>query len=188
MTPAHATEHGKRSSAQQRRTLLAAGTAGLLGLGLFGCTSASLVAKPERPYWSGRLALQIEEESAQSFSALFELEGSEDQGELILLSPLGNTLGKLKWSAFGATLQTGQQQQASHSLDALLTPVTGEAIPIKAIFDWDGFSLPRGEPNIPLVGRRSLVAWLWRVPKCCPLDLSRGVFGVAPHAHSVIIF
>ena len=78
----------------------------------------------------------MEEESAQSFSALFELEGSEDQGELILLSPLGNTLGKLKWSAEGATLQTGQQQQASHSLDALLTQVTGEAIPIKAIFDW----------------------------------------------------
>ena len=67
---------------------------------------------------------------------MFELEGSEDQGELILLSPLGNTLGKLKWSSEGATLQTGQQQQASHSLDALLTQVTGEAIPIKAIFDW----------------------------------------------------
>lgn len=92
--------------------------------------------KPEQSYWSGRLALQIEEESAQSFSALFELEGSEDQGELILLSPLGNTLGKLKWSSEGATLQTGQQQQTSHSLDALLTLVTGEAIPIKAIFDW----------------------------------------------------
>lgn len=136
MTPAHATEHAKRSSAQQRRRYLVTGAASLLGLSLFGCTSASLVAKPERPYWSGRLALQTEEESAQSFSALFELEGSEDQGELILLSPLGNTLGKLKWSAEGATLQTGQQQRASHSLDALLTQVTGEAIPIKAIFDW----------------------------------------------------
>lgn len=136
MTPSHATEHGKRSSAQQRRRHLVTGAASLLGLTLFGCTSPTLVVKPAQSYWSGRLALQIEEESAQSFSALFELEGSEDQGELILLSPLGNTLGKLKWSAEGATLQTGQQQQTSHSLDALLTLVTGEAIPIKAIFDW----------------------------------------------------
>jgi len=136
LTPAHATEHAKRSSAQQRRRYLVTGAASLLGLSLFGCTSPTLVVKPAQSYWSGRLALQTEEESAQSFSALFELEGSEDQGELILLSPLGNTLGKLKWSAEGATLQTGQQQQASHSLDALLTQVTGEAIPIKAIFDW----------------------------------------------------
>ena len=136
MTPAHATEHGKRSSAQQRRRHLVTGAASLLGLTLFGCTSPTLVVKPEQSYWSGRLALQTEEESAQSFSALFELEGSEDQGELILLSPLGNTLGKLKWSSEGATLQTGQQQQTSHSLDALLAQVTGEAIPIKAIFDW----------------------------------------------------
>ena len=136
MTPSHATEHGKRSSAQQRRRHLVTGAASLLGLTLFGCTSPTLVVKPAQSYWSGRLALQIEEESAQSFSALFELEGSEDQGELILLSPLGNTLGKLKWSSDGATLQTGQQQQTSHSLDALLTQVTGEAIPIKAIFDW----------------------------------------------------
>ena len=136
MTPAHATAYSKRSSAQQRRSYLITGAASLLGLSLFGCTSATLVAKPEQPYWSGRLALQIEEESAQSFSALFELEGSEDQGELILLSPLGNTLGKLKWSSEGATLQAGQQQQTSHSLDALLAQVTGEAIPIKAIFDW----------------------------------------------------
>lgn len=136
MTPAHATEHGKRSSAQQRRRHLVTGAASLLGLTLFGCTSPTLVVKPAQSYWSGRLALQIEEESAQSFSALFELEGSEDQGELILLSPLGNTLGKLKWSAEGATLQTGQRQQTSHSLDALLIQVTGEAIPIKAIFDW----------------------------------------------------
>ncbi len=136
MTPAHATASGKRSSAQQRRRYLITGAASLLGLSLFGCTSPTLVVKPEQSYWSGRLALQIEEESAQSFSALFELEGSEDQGELILLSPLGNTLGKLKWSSEGATLQTGQQQQTSHSLDALLAQVTGEAIPIKAIFDW----------------------------------------------------
>ena len=136
MTPAHATEHGKRSSAQQRRRHLVTGAASLLGLTLFGCTSPTLVVKPEQSYWSGRLALQIEEESAQSFSALFELEGSEDQGELILLSPIGNTLGKLKWSSEGATLQAGQQQQTSHSLDALLAQVTGEAIPIKAIFDW----------------------------------------------------
>ncbi len=136
MTPSHATVHGKRSSAQQRRRHLVTGAASLLGLTLFGCTSPTLVVKPAQSYWSGRLALQIEEESAQSFSALFELEGSEYQGELILLSPLGNTLGKLKWSSDGATLQTGQQQQTSHSLDALLTQVTGEAIPIKAIFDW----------------------------------------------------
>lgn len=136
MIPSCSTEHGKHLQAQQRRLYLAASAASLLGLSLTGCTSPALITKPEQPYWSGRLALQVEEESAQSFSALFELEGSEEQGELILLSPIGNTLGKLHWSAEGATLQTGQQQQTSHSLDALLTQIAGTALPIKAIFQW----------------------------------------------------
>lgn len=120
----------------QRRQCLAAGMAGVLALTISGCSSPALVTRPQQSSWSGRIALQVEEELAQSFSALFELEGSEEQGELVLLSPLGNTLGKLQWTAEHATLQTGQQQQTSHSLDALLAQVTGEAFPVKAIFNW----------------------------------------------------
>jgi outer membrane lipoprotein LolB len=67
---------------------------------------------------------------------MFELEGSEDQGELTLMTPLGSTLGKLHWTTETATLHTGQQHQQSDSLDALLVQVTGAALPVKAIFNW----------------------------------------------------
>nr|WP_240456805.1 lipoprotein insertase outer membrane protein LolB [Acidovorax sp. 1608163] len=67
---------------------------------------------------------------------MFELEGEESQGQLTLFSPLGTTLGQLRWDAGTATLQTGQQIQRSDSLDALVLQLTGAALPVKAIFHW----------------------------------------------------
>ncbi|MEI8324124.1 MAG: lipoprotein insertase outer membrane protein LolB [Betaproteobacteria bacterium] len=96
-------------------------------------------AQPQRQApapWSGRLALSIQSEPAQSYTAGFELRGSASQGELQLFSPLGNTLAVLSWTPVTATLRQGAQEQSSDSLEALVLQATGVPIPLKALFDW----------------------------------------------------
>ena len=86
--------------------------------------------------WSGRLALQIQGQAAQSFSALFELQGSAQTGTLVLSSPLGTQLAQLDWRAGRAQLVTARETLTSESLDALLQEATGAPIPIAAVFSW----------------------------------------------------
>jgi outer membrane lipoprotein LolB len=105
---------------------------------LTGC--APLVPSPirtaDQAHWIGRLALQIDEQEAQSFSASFELNGSPSQGELVLFSPLGNVLAHLQWAPGRAVLVAGNDTRTSDSLDALLQQSTGTQLPVAALFDW----------------------------------------------------
>jgi outer membrane lipoprotein LolB len=87
-------------------------------------------------YWRGRLSLRLETPEPSSFYAGFELMGQPHAGELVLTSPLGSTLAKLRWSPEVALLQNGGQTRAFGSLDALATEATGTAIPITALFEW----------------------------------------------------
>ena len=93
-------------------------------------------ALAERTTWSGRLALQVQDQAAQSFSAAFELQGNAQQGELVLISPLGNILAKIDWAPGQARLQTGGQTHESPSLDDLLQQNLGAPIPVLAFFSW----------------------------------------------------
>jgi outer membrane lipoprotein LolB len=105
---------------------------------LTGC--APLVPSPiptaDQAHWIGRLALQIDEQEAQSFSASFELKGSPSKGELVLFSPLGNVLAHLQWAPGRAVLVTGNDTRTSDSLDALLQQSSGTQLPVAALFDW----------------------------------------------------
>jgi outer membrane lipoprotein LolB len=109
---------------------------------LAGCASPPTTTakmRAEQSAWSGRLALQVEEQAgqaAQSFSAAFELQGNAVQGDLTLISPLGNMLARIDWTADRARLQSGGQAQESTSLEMLLAPMTGTALPVRALFDW----------------------------------------------------
>ncbi|MEZ0306818.1 MAG: outer membrane lipoprotein LolB, partial [Ramlibacter sp.] len=104
-----------------------------------GCASPPRATAPaggtDGP-WSGRLALQVEGNQSQSFSAGFELKGSAATGELTLLSPLGGTVAQLAWTPRSATLRNGGQAREFESVDALVVQATGSAIPIAALFDW----------------------------------------------------
>lgn len=88
--------------------------------------------------WSGRLALQLHDDQAedQSFSAAFELQGSERQGQLTLLSPFGAVLAELQWSPQGAQLRQGGQLRESPSLAVLVQDSVGAALPLGALFSW----------------------------------------------------
>jgi len=126
---------------QPSRPVLARWTAWLLAvacaLWLAGCAQPSPTASgAEEDSWSGRLALQVEGQASQSFSALFELRGDARSGGLVLISPLGSRLAQLDWSDGRAQLVSAQETRTSDSLDALLQDVTGTRIPVAALFGW----------------------------------------------------
>ncbi len=93
-------------------------------------------APPGVPVWTGRLALTVEEQASQSFSAGFELKGSAEQGELSLFNPLGGTVAMLAWSPGNATLRANGSTRQFPSLDALAREATGQPLPVGALFDW----------------------------------------------------
>ncbi|GAA3994583.1 hypothetical protein GCM10022279_17710 [Comamonas faecalis] len=121
-----------RAPTQRQRLHLVAG----LTLLLAGCAQPLPAPAPIANYWSGRLALQVQDAPSQSFHAGFELTGQADAGTLTLLNPLGNLLALLRWNASGALLQQGERQERYASLQALTQELTGTALPVAALFDW----------------------------------------------------
>jgi outer membrane lipoprotein LolB len=107
---------------------------------LAGCASTPPSPPPAQVAaagpWSGRLALQVKDKPEQSFSAMFELKGTAQAGELTLTNPLGGTIALLSWSPGNATLRSNGQTRQIESVDALVQHATGSAIPVAALFDW----------------------------------------------------
>jgi outer membrane lipoprotein LolB len=108
---------------------------------LSGCASAppktaEAVSADTGP-WSGRMALQVEDNQSQSFSASFQLKGDARTGELTLFNPLGGTLAELSWAPGAATLRSSSgPAQEFQSVGALVAHATGSALPVAALFDW----------------------------------------------------
>ena len=107
-----------------------------LALMATGCASPRLSTTDANAYWSGRMAIEVLKEPPETLSASFELQGSAQTGEMVLLSPIGTTLAVLKWSVQGAQLTQGQQQIESSNLQSLGTRLTGTELPIAALFEW----------------------------------------------------
>jgi outer membrane lipoprotein LolB len=105
--------------------------------------AGSLVAcaTPPRPtttsaFWSGRMTLQLQSEPPQQWHASFELQGSAEQGELLLLSPIGTTLAKLSWTPGAARLEQGGRTELSDKLSSLSERLGGTPLPVSALFEW----------------------------------------------------
>ncbi len=105
-------------------------------LWLSGCAQTKLANAMDEDAWNGRIALQVEGQASQSFSAVFELHGNAQAGGLVLLTPLGNRVAQLDWADGHAKLQSGQETRTSDSLDTLLQDVTGTRLPVAALFGW----------------------------------------------------
>ena len=108
----------------------------LCALWLAGCAQPMPSTPAEENSWTGRIALQIDGQASQSFSAMFELRGTAQAGGLVLLSPFGNRIAQLDWKDGHAQLVSGQDTRTSDSLDTLLQEVTGTRIPVTALFSW----------------------------------------------------
>jgi outer membrane lipoprotein LolB len=108
----------------------------VLVLLLAGCASPARPSSPAAGFWSGRMGLQIQSQPPQNLSAAFELQGSAERGELLLLSPIGSTLAQLNWTPQSVDLIQGERRWSSNNLDELTTQLTGTALPVPALFDW----------------------------------------------------
>ena len=103
---------------------------------LAGCATPPRKAAPGEQSWTGRLALNVEGQASQSFSAGFELKGAPEAGELTLTNPLGGTLAVLSWSPGKATMQASGKSREFGSLEALAQEATGAPLPVASLFDW----------------------------------------------------
>jgi len=117
----------------RRRALCLAALAGALAA---ACAPIPPAEPTQEDHWSGRLALQVDDPSAPSFFAAFQLHGSAERGKLTLFNPLGNVLARLSWQPGGALLDDGQTRRSSSSLAALTQELTGSTLPIAALFAW----------------------------------------------------
>ena len=109
-----------------------------LGLLLAGCATPQrqAPADPQAQVWTGRIALTVEGNQSQSFSAGFELQGRPETGQLTLFNPLGGTLAVLAWTPGAATLRSSDKVQQFESVEMLAVQATGAPLPITALFDW----------------------------------------------------
>ena len=106
-----------------------------LSLSLAACTTPSIQQRSER-FWSGRLGLQVLSDPPQSYHAGFELQGSAQEGELTLFSPVGSVLARLLWNPRQAVLERGTERWQHASVDQLTRQLTPAPVPIAALFDW----------------------------------------------------
>jgi outer membrane lipoprotein LolB len=118
---------------QRRSCLGALSAAGLWSTLLVGCASTWV---PGARVWSGRLAVTVHDDPVQHLSASFELEGSADTGSMTLLSPLGTTLARVRWSPQGALWQRGSEWENRPTLGELTRELTGTELPVADLFQW----------------------------------------------------
>lgn len=157
------------NAAQLARRWMLAGAVALLA----ACaTPPKPVAAPGEQAWSGRMALTVEGQASQSFSAGFELKGTPEAGELTLTNPLGGTVAVLAWSPGNATLRSNGSTRQFDSLEALAQEATGAPLPVASLFDWlagKPTPVPGWEPDVTQVADGRLRAR--RVDPPPPADL-----------------
>ncbi len=115
----------------QRRAALWCGA-----LFLTACTTTRTLPPQASAHWSGRLALAVQSDPPQQWSAGFELQGSAAQGEMLLFSPIGTNLARLSWTPQMAQLEQGGQTTRSANLPTLMEQLQGTALPVSALFEW----------------------------------------------------
>ncbi len=101
---------------------------------LAGC--AGLVSRPAVDVLAGRLSVSVQGDSARSFNAAFELEGSAERGRLVLATPLGTQLARAEWSPQQVTLRSREGERSYPDLESLAGDAFGERIPLAALVDW----------------------------------------------------
>ena len=123
----------------QRRGLLAAFLPALLLAtltGLCGCATPPQAAATDAAHWQGRLAVKVYSKPVQAFAANFDLQGCAAKGELLLTSPLGTTLARMRWDVGTATLDANGEHKVFSSLEDLARKVTGTDLPVASLFAW----------------------------------------------------
>lgn len=115
----------------------------LSGCGLFSNKSKS-TELAQQGQWEGRLQLRILQDKPEQFSFTFDLQGTAENGELTIYSPLGSTVAVASWTPNSAVLTEGNKQKHFASMEDLTQQLTGAALPLPTLMAWlnrDGPSL-----------------------------------------------
>jgi outer membrane lipoprotein LolB len=101
---------------------------------------------------AGRMTVKVDAtptSQARNVTAVFDLQGTPEQGKLDLSTPLGTVLAQARWAPGKVALVTSQGETAFATLDDLTREVLGESLPVAALFDWlRGRPWP-GAPSTP---------------------------------------
>lgn len=105
-------------------------------LSLAGCAAPKMQSTSGVASWNGRLALSVTSDPPQSYAAGFDLQGSPQEGQLLLATPLGTTLATVIWAPGRAEMVQSDRTTQRHSLEELTTDLGGAAVPVAALFAW----------------------------------------------------
>ena len=111
---------------------------------------------------SGRLSLRIHRPSdgaSNGGSLLFELQGSQRQGQLLLQTPIGTTLARVQWDPEGAEVVTAQGRRRGMTLDEVSQTLLGESLPMAALLRWLRAEPWSGAPHQPLADGFEQLGW-----------------------------
>lgn len=133
-----------------RRPLLAAALALATLTGCATVTPPAAAPDPLARSYAGRLAVKVEGDDARSFSAGFDLQGSDARGQLALISPIGTQVGRAVWQPGSVLWQSADGERRFDNLDALAEDLLGEAVPLAALFDWMAGRPWPAQPSRPL--------------------------------------
>jgi outer membrane lipoprotein LolB len=101
--------------------------AGLAAVFLGGCAHR---ADPLAgvPHFEGRLSVQVAGDAQRSFSAGFELAGTETLGRLVLTTPIGTQAAQADWSPQQVRLRVGGGERLYPDLESLARDALGGRI------------------------------------------------------------
>jgi outer membrane lipoprotein LolB len=87
----------------------------------------------------GQLSLKLGgmgEQAARGLSLGFFFNGSEQAGQLDLMTPMGSQIAQVSWTADQVWLTDDKGRRRFDSLDELSQQVLGEALPLRALVPW----------------------------------------------------
>ena len=111
---------------------------------------------------SGRLSLRVRRPSDGSTdggSLLFEFEGGEARGTLLLNTPIGTTVARATWTPEGAEIVTAQGRRTGARLDDVAGTLLGQALPMAALLRWIRAEPWPGAPSTPAAQGFEQLGW-----------------------------
>jgi outer membrane lipoprotein LolB len=120
---------------------------------LSGCatvTPPTVAPDPLARSYVGRMAVKVEGDESRSFTAGFDLQGTDQRGQLALISPIGTQVGRAVWQPGHVVWQSADGDRRFETLDALSQALLGDVLPLGALFDWMAGRPWSGEVSRPL--------------------------------------
>lgn len=125
------------------------------GLLASGCSTVPQEARPATPtvelspppvatvevvqQLTGRLNLRVRRPSTGATDGgtlMFEFEGNESRGRLLLQTVIGTTVAQVRWAPEGAEIATPQGSRSGARLDDVASSLLGESLPLAALLHW----------------------------------------------------